>query len=295
MKLSAMTQEYRAVEPTIEGAIAKLKKLGFDGIELEAGDARLPAWNVEKAKKIKEICDSNGMAISNLAPQTDFVNPDTFGFQMEKEFLNIRELCKMANAIDVDVVRVQIVSHAMGGFGPMPEIVGRPPVPLTQQYDIGVANLKKAVKIGEEFGVVLGLDNHFFLTVLDHLRIAKEIGSPNLKVFLDVVNSIINGEDPIATAKACGSWLIHSHVKDMYKWAGSPAGRLGAAGQFYVRPPIGQGNVINWEEYLKTLKEIGYKGFLSIEAAHSDAHYDRWYVAETGIKYLRALSKKVGI
>jgi sugar phosphate isomerase/epimerase len=279
-----MSQEYRATTPTIIGIIPKLAELGFDGMELEAGDRRLPAWNIDKAKKIKEACDSHGLTITNLAPQTDFVNPDTFGFQMEKEFLNIRELCKLANAIEVPLIRVQIISHAMGGFGPMPEIVGRTPLSLSRQFDIGVANLKKAVKIAEEFGVTLGLDNHFFLTVMDHLRIAKAINSPRLGVFLDVINAIINGEDAIATARACGKWLVHSHLKDMYKWAGSATGRIGPTGQFYVRPPIGEGNVIDWEEYLKTLKSIGYKGYLSIEAAHSDRHYDRWFVAEAGIK-----------
>jgi len=298
MKISAMTQEYRQVEPTIEGAIPKLAKLGFEGIELEAGSGRFSAWDIEQAKRIKECCDSNKMVITNLAPQTDFVNPDEW--EVQKDLLNVRELCKMANAIDVDMVRVQVICHALGGFGPMPQVVDQPSTPMLRQWSMGIANLRKAVKIAEDFGVTLGLDNHFFLTVLDHLRIVNEIGSPNLKLFLDVVNAVINNEDPIATARACGKLLIHTHLKDLYRYRGSGRGaaetisaHLGPTGQFETRPPVGQGNVVNWEEYLKTLKEIGYKGFLSIEAAHSDYHLDRWYVAEAGLKYLRELNKKV--
>jgi len=300
MKISAMTQEYRLVEPTIEGAIKKLAKLGFDGIELEAGSGRFHAWDLDQAKKIKELCASNKLTITNLAPQTDFVNPDEW--EVEKDLLNIRELCKMANAIDVDLVRVQVICHALGGFGAMPQIVDQPPVPMLRQWSTGISNLKKAVKIAEDFGVTLGLDNHFFLTVLDHLRIVKEIGSPNLKLFLDVINAVINGEDIIATTRECGKLLVHTHLKDLYRYRGSGRGaaetisaRLGPTGQFEVRPPVGEGNTVNWEEYLRTLKEIGYKGFLSIEAAHSDFHYDRWYVAEAGLKYLRELNKKVGL
>lgn len=291
MKLGALTQEYRLVVPTIEESIPKLAEIGFDAIELEAGSGRLAPWDVNKAKNIKEICDSNGMVISNLAPNTDYVQTDEW--ELQKDFLTLRELCKMANAINVNLIRVQIISHGIGGFGPLPW--SRVPIPLTQQRSIGINNLKKAVKIAEDFGVTLGLDNHFFLTVLDHLRIVKEIDSPNLKLFLDTVNAVINGEDLIATARACGELLVHTHLKDLYKAAGSSTGRLGLEGQYDIRPPVGQGNTINWEEYLKTLKDIGYEGFLSIEAAHSDRHLNRWYVAEAGLKYLRTLNKKVGL
>jgi sugar phosphate isomerase/epimerase len=279
MKISAMTQEYRPA--AIEDIISRISELGFDGVEFECGTARMPAWDIAKAKKLKELCDSKGLIVTDLAPGTQWIQPREGVNQMQ--LLHMRACIKMANELNVPYVR----SFGLGR--PLPTTTRS----LRAQYAQGVATLKEVVKIAEDYGVTFAIDNapRHFLTVLDHLSLVKEINSPNLKLFMDIVNAYDNGEDPIATARACGKYLVHNHIKDKYKRSG---GRVSPDGSFYTMPPVGQGNVVNWEEYFKTLKAIGYEGFISIEANHSDAFYDRWYVAETGLKYLRGLSKKIG-
>jgi len=300
MKISAMSQEFRSVDKTIEDTVAGLAKLGVDGIELEFGSSRFAGWDINRAKKIREACDSNGLAITNLAPQTFFMAYGEYGFgwQTQKELLNVKAACDTARAIDVPYVRVQLIAYT---FTWLPKLEGLPNPTLDEQYSQGVSTLLKAVKIAEDSGVALGLDNHFSLKVLDHLRIVKEINSPNLRLFLDTRNAIDNGEDLIATARACGNLLVHSHVKDAIKGVG---GKLQEAQYSYldtgklsdiVGVPVGMGNIMSWDEYLKTLKEIGYKGFLSIEGAHVSPMYGPYECTKMGMTYLKKVNEKIGL
>ena len=62
-----------------------------------------------------------------------------------------------------------------------------------------------------------------------------------------------------------------------------------------VGVPVGMGNIMNWEEYFRTLKEIGYKGFLSIEGAHVSPLYTPYVCTKMGASYLKKLNEKVGL
>jgi len=295
MKVGGLSFDYGEIRPpmiTLEDVISKFAELGFDGIELEFGTARLPAWDIKKAKKIKELCNSKGLEISNIAAKEFFI---TYGGNnlINKELHFVRSCYEMASAIDVPLVRTQIVAYT---FGWLPKLEGRPYPSIDEQYSQGVSTLLKAVKFAEEFGVTLGLDNHFALTVMDHLRLVKEIGSPNLKIFIDTRNCVENGEDLLATVRACGKLLVHSHIKEGRKNVGGSARgvnkeELGDT----VGVPVGMGNIIDWKAYLKALKEIGYKGFLSIEGAHVSPMYGPFECAQIGMKYLREINKEIGL
>jgi sugar phosphate isomerase/epimerase len=325
VKISAMSQEFgertvfkRGADKSIGEIVSRLADLGLDGIELECGSPRLPSWDIEKAKNIKEECDSHGLAITDLAAHQFFLMPGG-GWQMEKEFLNLRACCEMANAIEAPYVRLQLVSWTFGSLPanvPLRNYAAEPGgSSLASQYSHGVQMIARSVKVAEEFGVTLGLDNHMFLPVMEHLHIANEIGSPNLKLFMDVRNCIEVGEDPIPTVRKCKGMLVHTHVKDARKEVGtsamplrlelSPNAQARAAairayggsmvGTFTIGVPVGMGNILNWEEWLKALKDINYKGYLSIEGAHVDPRFSPYEACSIAMKYLRNLSKKVGL
>ncbi len=62
--------------------------------------------------------------------------------------------------------------------------------------------------------------------------------------------------DPIATTRSLGTWVVHAYASDLTT---APAGRtLSLPGSGF---PAG---VLDWEEYLGALEEIGYHGFLTI-------------------------------
>jgi len=84
------------------------------------------------------------------------------------------------------------------------------------------------------------------------------VGRDNLFINFDPANMILYGtEEPIAALKKVGKFVRSIHCKDG-TWAKHPGEEWGA------EMPLGQGDV-GMYNYLKTLKEIGYTGPLTIE------------------------------
>ncbi len=90
------------------------------------------------------------------------------------------------------------------------------------------------------------------------LRFLEDAGCDNLFVNFDPANMILYGcGDPIEALTKVGRYVRSVHCKDA-KWAARPGEEWGA------EVPLGQGDV-GLERFLRTLKEIGYDGPLTIE------------------------------
>ena len=90
------------------------------------------------------------------------------------------------------------------------------------------------------------------------LRFLADTGCDNLFVNFDPANMILYGSgDPIDALQKVGRYVRSVHCKDG-KWAAHPGQEWGA------EVPLGQGDV-GMERFLRTLKEIGYDGPLTIE------------------------------
>jgi sugar phosphate isomerase/epimerase len=95
----------------------------------------------------------------------------------------------------------------------------------------------------------------------DHLlEFMSDVGRDNLFINFDPANMILYGTgNPIEALKKVGRYVRSVHCKDA-KWA--PEGQRGTA--WGTEVPLGEGDV-GMETYLRTLKEIGYEGPLTIE------------------------------
>jgi sugar phosphate isomerase/epimerase len=90
------------------------------------------------------------------------------------------------------------------------------------------------------------------------LQFIAATGRDNLFINFDPANMILYGtEEPIAALRKVGKFVRSVHCKDG-TWAKHPGKEWGA------EVPLGQGDV-GMYNYLKTLKEIGYAGPLTIE------------------------------
>jgi len=90
------------------------------------------------------------------------------------------------------------------------------------------------------------------------LQFIGDVERDNLFVNFDPANMILYGSgEPIAALKKVGKYVRSIHCKDG-TWAKNPGQEWGA------EVPLGQGDV-GMENYLRTLKEVGYTGPLTIE------------------------------
>lgn len=90
------------------------------------------------------------------------------------------------------------------------------------------------------------------------LQFIADVGRDNLFINFDPANLILYGTgEPIAALKKVGRYVRSVHCKDA-RWAANPGKEWGA------EVPFGTGDV-GAETFLRTLKELGYDGPLTIE------------------------------
>jgi sugar phosphate isomerase/epimerase len=90
------------------------------------------------------------------------------------------------------------------------------------------------------------------------IRFIKDVNCRNLFINFDPANMILYGSgEPILALRLLGSFVKSVHCKDA-KWSEKPKVEWGQ------ETPLGEGDV-NIKSFLQTLKEIGYKGPLTIE------------------------------
>lgn len=90
------------------------------------------------------------------------------------------------------------------------------------------------------------------------LQFLGDVGRSNLFVNFDPANMILYGSgEPIEALRKIGHYVRSVHCKDA-TWAARPGEEWGR------EVPLGEGSV-GFEDFLRTLKEIGYDGPLTIE------------------------------
>jgi sugar phosphate isomerase/epimerase len=90
------------------------------------------------------------------------------------------------------------------------------------------------------------------------LKFLEDVGRRNLFINFDPANMILYGcGEPIPALRTLGRYVRSIHCKDA-TWSEKPGETWGA------EVPLGQG-AVDFAAYLRTLKEIGYEGPLTIE------------------------------
>jgi sugar phosphate isomerase/epimerase len=111
-----------------------------------------------------------------------------------------------------------------------------------------------AAKYGLTFALETGQEPaHVLLSFL------HDVGRDNLRINFDPANLILYGtEDPIPALEVLGKYVVSVHCKDGVWPAKDKPGSLG------TEMPLGEG-AVGMDRFVAKLKEIGYKGPLTIE------------------------------
>jgi sugar phosphate isomerase/epimerase len=135
-----------------------------------------------------------------------------------------------------------------------------------------------AARHGQTFALETGQETAAVLLSFIH-----DVDRPNLRINFDPANMILYGSgDPIEALRTVGSLVQSVHAKDG-DWP--PANVPGALGK---ERPLGQG-AVGMERFVNALREIGYRGPLSVEREVEDQE-ERLRDLAMGVSLLRRLT-----
>ncbi len=118
------------------------------------------------------------------------------------------------------------------------------------------------------------------------LQFHADVGRDNLFINFDPANMILYGSgEPIDALKKVGKYVRSIHCKDA-TWADKPGEEWGA------EVPLGEGDV-GFENFIATLKEIGYDGPLTIEREIPQEPARQKEEIGRGVKLLTELRAKI--
>ena len=230
-------------------------------------------FNVDEAKRVKDIFNNYNMNISAMAYYDNNLDPD---LQKRESYLtHLRKVIDTASLLEVELV---------GTF------VGARPdkTPTENMKEIGIV-FREIVKYAEDKGVKLmiencpmenwmqfGLPGNFAYSPELWSALFNEVTSDSFGLNFDPSHLLWLGIDYIKATKDFASKIFHAHAKDaeiledgeyQYGLFGRQIDPIPwKSGWWEYRMP-GWGD-INWQKFISVLQENGYDKVLSIE--HED-------------------------
>lgn len=224
------------------GLFDKLKKMGFDGLEIYVN-----INNIESLprQKIKEKMEQTGMECTistGLDKSQNIISPDE-----EKRKRGVTYLKQAVDlAVDLGTDIVSGVLYASWG-----EFTGK--MRTQEEWEYCKESLSQAAEYAKKKNVILALEpinryeTYFLNTAEDARKLVEEINHPNVKIHLDTYHLNIEEESFYRAIKIAGEYLYHFHVCENNR--GIP----------------GTGHV-PWDEVYKALKEINYTRWAIVES-----------------------------
>ena len=208
------------------------RQIGLDGVQVSMGTAKndMQLRRPQMQKAYLKAAEKTGVEIASLA----------LG-ELNRVPLKSdpRAAVWLAQSIDVcEALGLKISMPAC--FGP-----GELDMKNTREIDHLVEVLKDVAPKAEKKKVIIGLEDR--LSAEDNLKIIERVGSPALQVYYDTGNSHDMGRNIYKEIRTLGKLICEFHAKD-------------------GRHMLGQGP-IDFRKVRKAIDEIGYSGWIVIEAA----------------------------
>jgi len=258
----------------VKDCISRAAEFGFDGIEIEAKRPHGSPLDLDARGRaeLRDFAQAKGIEIPALAAYNNFTSPVMI--QRENELLMLREVIRLANDLGAKIVRIFAAWQGWtlrGGYGTYDMVLkyDYPDVTRLEKWNWCKQCIKESAKFAEDMDIILAFQNHSPLIECyqDMLDMVNEVGSDHVKCCLDVPLLKSRDDEYVAQAiRDTGDLQVHSHFSGEYE-----KGPNGEIVSRVIHTVVSSGPLIRPRNYpigVKTLKEIGYNGYLSFELCH---------------------------
>ena len=228
-----LTESHRPV-------LERLKAMGYDGVELPIFDL-----NPDHSAKIGKWLDELGFERTGVCCRGLEDNP----ISADKA---VRALGVTNNQRVLDCCQAAGMKILAGPFhSALGHFSGAPAT--SDEWKWGVESMRATAEHAAKCGVTLAVEylNRFECYLLnsaaDCARFVRQVEHPNCRMMYDTFHANIEEKSIAQAIRECAPWTVHVHISENDR--GTP----------------GQGHVA-WAETFDTLKEVGYDGWLTVEA-----------------------------
>lgn len=259
LKIGVMIESFRL---GVKEGIKKAAEIGADGFQIFATRGEMDPDNLSLTgrKDFLHFVQSLNLEISALCGDLG-----GHGFEIAND--NEGKIEKSKKIIDLacDLGMKVVTTH----IGVLPDDETSPKWLAMKEACEELANYGD--RVGASFAIETGPEKVELLRkFLDGLK------SQGVKVNYDPANLVmVTGDDPVKGVYILKDYIVHTHAKDGVRlkaieprvvydyFAEGGAGDLKLS-DYFVEKPLGEGEV-DFEGYIRALKEIGYEGFFTIE------------------------------
>ena len=217
-----------------------VKDAGFEGVEPNGG---MDQDEVVKAMEATGLKAASVCCHTHWARPLSDANPEVRRVGLEGLQLSLRDAKR----------------YGAGSVLLVPG-VARNGVTYQQCWERSIAEIRKAIPLAQELGVVIAIENVWndFITKEDEaLRYLEEINNPVVKWHFDIGNIIWYG-DPIDWIKKLGKHISRLHLKEYSRDLAMKKGRGAGFGAKFLE------GANNWKGIMAALDEVGYEGVWGI-------------------------------
>ena len=263
-QIGVMVDSFRV---ELEEGIKKAREVGATGIQIYATYGRMAPENLTSAerKEILDIIKSNGLVVSAICGDLGghgFARAEDNPGRIEKS----KRIMDLARDLESNVVTTHI--------GVVPEDENHPRWKILQDACGELAEYGDSV--GAYFAIETGPEKAVTLK-----RFLDSLGSKGVSVNFDPANLVmVTGDDPVEAVYTLKDYIVHTHAKDgimkkqtdpeiIYNYFAEGGIEDLRLEDYFLETPLGEGQV-DFDEYLKALHKVGYRGFLTIEREVGD-------------------------
>nr|MBI1229714.1 TIM barrel protein [Cytophagales bacterium] len=249
---------------SVDDFLLKAKELGYDGVMLMAKAPHLSilAYDKEARRKLKARLAELDLTLVGLAGYSDFTaGMDKPGIpHTEIQAAYIGQLAELASDLGTNMIRI------FTGYE-------RPGIPFDKQYATVVEGITLAAKEAQKYGVTLVVQNHHDIAIHHDAMywLLNEINLPNVMAGWDAWSPTLEGlskEEIRTSVLKMKPFLANTILADyiaLPRYQYDPTLTNYNAHKPIMRATAMGAGIIDYENFIGALKEIGYQGYLVYE------------------------------